>query len=164
MISRRVDQSQPSSELRSAGLNLRSPHENAIQGEWELKVIDLNPNITSGSEGTDDCDGVKYNVNKVMNFTFKEGMRYAFEISINGELGIGEPFSVTLAAFDPVDLTFNWLISSSAGVVGVILLTANVANHHWCWLILASCCGIGLLVALPLMTLHQDGHSNFFAS
>ena len=100
--------------------------------------------------------GCNYTVFKELNFTFKEGMRYAFEISIQGVLATGEPFSVKSTKADHVDVVFNWLMSASAALVGVILLTSNVTKHHWCWLVLAFLCVIGLMIALPWMTVHQD--------
>lgn len=131
--------------LMSAGWNLRPAHEIAIQGEWDLEVNDLT-----------DLHECKYEVIKEVNFTFKEGMRYAFEISIQGVQATGKPFSVKSTKADHVDVAFNWFMSASAAFVGVILLTSNVTKHHWRWLVLAFLCVIGLVIALPWMTLHQE--------
>ena len=141
-------------QMRSAGSNLQPAHEMAIQGTWELYLSDLQPvdevNSTD-STGT----GCLYRVNKSLNFNFKEGLRYAFALSVNGVEGTGESFTVTLAPKDPVDLFINWFLSAMAAIVAVILLISNVTQHHWGWFILSLLCTLGLSLALPLMSLHK---------
>lgn len=133
--------------LRSAGSNLQPAHEMAIQGTWELFLSDLQP---AGNESS--C---LYTVNKSLSFNFKEGLRYAFALSVNGVEGTGDSFSVTLAPKDPVDLFINWFLSAMAAIVAVILLISNVTQHHWGWFILSLLCTLGLSLALPLMSLHK---------
>eukprot|EP00438_Fugacium_kawagutii_P024078 Skav212941 [mRNA] locus=scaffold374:493277:494851:- [translate_table: standard] len=136
--------------LRSGGLNLRADYEMALQGHWELRLDDLTSwNETNKTRG---C----FKVSKDLNFTFREGNKYSFEISIDGVKAIGEPFSVKLFGKDPVDVIFNWLMSALAGLLGVILLVSNMMKRHWCWLIFAALGAVGLTIALPWMTLHQD--------
>ena len=117
----------------------------AIQGKWELQFEDL-----------DYQDGCIYQVNRTLEFTFKEGMRYAFAISVNGVEGTAEPFSVSLIPADPLDVFFNWFFTGLAAIVAVILLTSNVTSHHWSWILLSGLCTLGLVIALPFMNLHQE--------
>ena len=130
---------------RSAGSNLRPTHSMAVQGEWTLQLSDFNP-----------TGGCNYSVNKSLQFTFKEGMRYAFSMSINGVEASQDPFAVVLTPADPIDVAINWLMAGMAAILGGILLSSNVMKHHWSGLTIALLFTLGLSIALPWMTLHQD--------
>ena len=117
----------------------------AVQGEWTLQLSDINP-----------TGGCNYSVNKSLQFSFKEGHRYAFSMSINGVEASQDPFTVVLTPADPIDVAINWLMAGLAAILGGVLLSSNVMKHHWSGLTFALLFTLGLSIALPWMTLHQD--------
>ena len=131
--------------LMSAGSNLRPKHSMAVQGEWTLQLSDINP-----------TGGCNYSVNRSLQFSFKEGHRYAFSMSINGVEASQDPFTVVLTPADPIDVAINWLMAGLAAILGGVLLSSNVMKHHWSGLTFALLFTLGLSIALPWMTLHQD--------
>ncbi|CAJ1433594.1 unnamed protein product, partial [Effrenium voratum] len=132
--------------LMSAGSNLKPPSDVAVKGKWELSLNDLEYK-----------GGCEYEATPDIEFAFAEKVNYVFSLSVNGVEGANLPtFGVVLAPADPVDLAFNWLCSSIAAILGIILLTTNATLHRWQWFFVAFACTLAVTVALPFLTLHHD--------
>jgi hypothetical protein len=107
--------------------------------------------ITSdtGDDGT--FQGV-YEVNTLVQYSFTEGYRYAWEVSVNGVGGDPFPdFAVTAPQPEPVERALNWVASTIAALLGVVVLATNTTKHHWAWFAVAITATIGVACWVPSM-------------
>lgn len=95
-----------------------------------------------------------YNITKDILFSFQEGSQYAWAFSIGGIQSSPNAFDTFTVIEQPppfIQIVFDWIVATVAGILCVIVLTTNTRKHHWAWHGVALVATIACIVVTPFL-------------